>query len=46
VIEEARNAGNSPLYRVDMDHPIVQHLDGVRDLAAVERNRATDPDQE
>lgn len=46
VIEEAGNAGNSPLYRVDMDHPIVQRLDEVRDLAAAERNRATDPDRE
>jgi len=44
VIEEAGNAGNSPLYRVDMENPIVERLDEVRDLAAAERNRATDSD--
>jgi len=46
VIEEAGSAGNSPLYRVDRKHPIVQRLDEARDLAAAERNRPTDPDRE
>lgn len=46
VVEEAGNAGNSPLYRVDMDHPIIQRLDEIRDLAAAERNRVTDPNGE
>jgi hypothetical protein len=45
VIEEAGNAGNSPLYRVDMDHPIIQRLDEILDLAAERRNRVTDPDR-
>lgn len=43
VIEKAGNAGNSPMYRVDMSHPIVKRLDEVRDLAAANRNRTTDP---
>jgi hypothetical protein len=46
VIEEAGQMGNSPLYRVDMDHPIVKRLDEIRDLATEQRNRATDPDRE
>ena len=46
VIEEAGSAGNSPLYRVDMENPIVKRLDEVRDLAAEHRNHATDPDRE
>lgn len=46
VVEKAGNAGNSPLYRVDMDHPIVKRLDEIRDLAAERRNRVTDPDRE
>ena len=45
VIEEAGNAGNSPLYRVDMDHPIIQRLDEILDLAAERRNCVTDPDR-
>lgn len=45
VIEEAGNAGNSPLYRVDMDDPIVKRLEEILDLAAERRNRATAPDQ-
>lgn len=45
VIEEAGNAGNSPLYRVDMDDPIIKRLSEVYDLAAQRRNRATDPDR-
>ena len=43
VIEEAGNMGNSPLYRVDMENPIVKRLEEILDLAA-ERNRATDSD--
>ena len=34
VIEEAAPAGNSPMYRVDMDHPITKRLWEVRSLAA------------
>jgi hypothetical protein len=45
VIEEAGNAGNSPLYRVDMENPIVQRLEEILDLAAERRNRVTDPDR-
>jgi hypothetical protein len=45
VIEEAGHAGNSPLYRVDMDDPIVKRLSEVYDLAAERRNRVTDPDR-
>jgi hypothetical protein len=46
VIEEAGHAGNSPMYRVDMDNPIVKRLDEIRDLAAAHRNRTTDPENE
>lgn len=45
VIEEAGNAGNSPLYRVNMENPIVQRLEEILDLAAERRNRVTDPDR-
>ena len=45
VVEEAGNAGNSPLYRVDMSNPIVQRLEEILDLAAERRNRVTDPDR-
>lgn len=45
IIEEAGKAGNSPLYRVDMDHPIVKRLDEIHDLAAEQRN-VTDSDHE
>jgi antitoxin (DNA-binding transcriptional repressor) of toxin-antitoxin stability system len=38
VIEEAGHAGNSPLYRMNMDHPIVKRLDEIRILAAAERD--------
>lgn len=46
VVEEAGNMGNSPLYRVEMDDPIVQRLEEVLGLAAKRRNRATDREQE
>lgn len=39
VVEHVGNAGNSPLYRVDMDDPIVERLVEVRRLAAERRNR-------
>lgn len=39
VVEQAGHAGNSPLYRVDMDDPIVEHLLEVRRLTAERRNR-------
>lgn len=42
VIEEATPAGNSPMYRVDMDDPLVKRLSDARDLAAANRNQATD----
>ena len=45
VVEEAGNMGNSPLYRVDMDDPIIQRLEEVLGLATKRRNRATDPNQ-
>ena len=34
VIEEAGHAGNSPMYRVNMDDPLVQRLAEARDIAA------------
>ena len=40
VIKEAGNAGNSPLYRVEMDDPIVERLSDVRKLAAERRHRS------
>lgn len=40
VIEEVEPAGNSPMYRVNMDHPIIERLSDIRDLAAAERNTA------
>jgi hypothetical protein len=43
VIEEAAPAGNSPMYRVDMEDPLVKRIREARDLAAANRNRATDP---
>jgi hypothetical protein len=46
VVEEAGNMGNSPLYRVDMENPIVKRLEEILGLAAEQRNRATDPDPE
>lgn len=46
VVEEAGNMGNSPLYRVDMDDPIVQRLEEVLGLATERRNRATNPENE
>lgn len=33
VIEEAEPAGNSPMYRVDMDDPLVTRFDEIRHLA-------------
>lgn len=45
VIEEAGNMGNSPLYRVDMEDPLVKRLEEVLGIAAERRNRATDPDR-
>lgn len=46
VVEEAGSAGNSPLYRVDMENPIVKRLEEILGLAAKRRNRVTDPDPE
>ena len=46
VVEEAEPAGNSPMYRVNVDNPLVQHLSEARDLAAANRNRVTDPESE
>jgi hypothetical protein len=46
VIEEAGNAGNSPLYRVDMDDEIVQRVSEILDIAAERRNHAMAPDGE
>jgi hypothetical protein len=46
VVEEVEPAGNSPMYRVDLDDPLVQRLREARDLAAANRNRATDPEGE
>ena len=46
VIEEAGKMGNSPLYRVDMENPIIKRLEEILDLAAEHRNRATDPARE
>lgn len=40
VVQPVGHAGNSPLYRVEMDDPIVNHLAAVRRLAAERRNRA------
>ena len=34
VIEEAEAAGNSPMYRVNLDDPIVRRFDEIRGLAA------------
>ena len=45
VVEEAGSAGNSPLYRVDMEHPIIKRLDEIHGLAVEHRNRVTDPDR-
>lgn len=39
VVQRAGHAGNSPLYRVDMDDPIVTRLVEIRGLAADRRNR-------
>ena len=39
VIEVAGHAGNSPLYRVDMDDPIIERLSEICDIAAARRNR-------
>jgi predicted transcriptional regulator len=33
VIEKAGSAGNSPLYRANMDSPIINHLESIRTLA-------------
>ena len=41
VVEEADQAGNSPLYRVDMEHPIIKRLAEIRELAGEQRHRAT-----
>jgi hypothetical protein len=46
VIEQADKAGNSPLYRADMDDPIVGSLMTILELGAERRNRATDSDRE
>lgn len=46
VVEEAGNMGNSPLYRVEMDDPIVQRLEEILGLAAKRRNRANDTEHE
>lgn len=46
VIEKAGQAGNSPLYRVDMDDPIVQRVSETLDIAAECRNRATVSEQQ
>lgn len=43
VIEEAGHAGNSPLYRVDMDDEIVKRVSEILDIAAERRNRMNDP---
>lgn len=40
VVKEAGHAGNSPLYRVEMDDPVVERLSDVRKLVAERRNRA------
>lgn len=42
VIEEAGNMGNSPLYRVDMEDPIVKRLEEVLGIAVERRNRVTE----
>lgn len=34
VIEQTRSAGNSPMYRAVMNDPLVEHLEGVYDIAA------------
>lgn len=39
VIEEADQAGNSPMYRVDLDDPLITRLREARDLAAKRRNQ-------
>lgn len=46
VIEEVENTSGSPVYRVNMDDPIVKRLEEVLDLAAKRRNHATDPDRQ
>lgn len=46
VIETAGHAGNSPMYRVNLDDPIVKRLAEIYDLAAERRNRATDSNGE
>lgn len=46
VIEEAGQAGNSPLYRVDMDDEIVRRVSEILDIAAERRNYATAPERE
>lgn len=40
VVRRAGQAGNSPLYRVDMDDPIVERLVEIRSVAADRWNRA------
>lgn len=39
VIEEKEPAGNSPMYRVDLDDPLIERLSEARDLAAKRRNQ-------
>lgn len=43
VIEKVDQAGNSPMYRVDLDDPLIKRLREARDLAAKRRNQ---PDNE
>lgn len=42
LIEEADQAGNSPMYRVDLDDPLIKRLREARDLAAKRRNQPDD----
>lgn len=42
VVEQVDKAGNSPLYRTDMDDPLVDALETILKLGAERRNRATD----
>ena len=46
VVEIAGHAGNSPLYRVDMDDPIIKRLTEILDIAADRRNRLILADEE
>lgn len=42
VIDEVDQAGNSPMYRVDLDDPLIKRLSEARDLAAKQRNQSDD----